>query len=94
MRFRLGLLVGFGSGYYLGSRAGRERYEQINRTIAKVKRSEAYEVATERVHEVVDTGVAKAREVVDSARTNGDDPVAAPTPSGSEFLPPPTGPLP
>ena len=94
MRFRLGLLVGFGSGYYLGSRAGRERYEQINRTIAKVKRSDAYEMASERVHEVVDTGVAKAREVVDSARSNGDDPIAAAAPAGSEFLPPPTGPLP
>jgi hypothetical protein len=29
MRFRIGLLVGFGIGYYLGARAGRERYEQI-----------------------------------------------------------------
>jgi len=94
MRFRLGLLVGFGSGYYLGSMAGRERYEQINRTIAKVKRSDAYEVATEKVHEAVDTGVAKAREVVDSAHTNGDEPLATTAPAGSEFLPPPTGPLP
>jgi hypothetical protein len=29
MRFRLGLFVGFGVGYYLGARAGRERYEQL-----------------------------------------------------------------
>ncbi|MGI8809220.1 MAG: hypothetical protein ACR2KK_15565 [Acidimicrobiales bacterium] len=105
MRFRLGLLVGFASGYYLGSRAGRERYEQINRTVAKIKRTDAYEAATEKVHEVadtgvakareaVDTGVAKAKEAVDSARTNGDEPVAAAAPAGSEFLPPPTGPLP
>ncbi|HEX2700706.1 MAG TPA: YtxH domain-containing protein [Acidimicrobiales bacterium] len=94
MRFRLGLLVGFGSGYYLGCRAGRERYEQINHTIAKIKRSDAYETATEKVHEAVDTGVAKAKEAVDSARDNGDDPVAATTPGGSEFLPPPMGPLP
>ncbi len=93
MRFRLGLLVGFGSGYYLGSRAGRERYEQINRTIARVKRSDAYEAATEKVHDAVDTGVAKAREVVDS-QTNGDAPVAATAPAGADFLPPPTGPLP
>ena len=94
MRFRLGLLVGFGSGYYLGCRAGRERYEQINRTIAKVKRSDAYEIATDKVQEVVDTGVAKAKDAVDSARSNGDDPVAAAAPAGSELLPPPTGPLP
>jgi len=29
MRFRLGLVVGFAVGYYLGARAGRERYEQL-----------------------------------------------------------------
>ena len=29
MKFRIGLFVGFGVGYYLGARAGRERYEQL-----------------------------------------------------------------
>jgi len=29
MRFRLGLILGIGIGYVLGTRAGRERYEQI-----------------------------------------------------------------
>lgn len=29
MKFRSGLLVGFGAGYVLGARAGRERYQQI-----------------------------------------------------------------
>ena len=29
MRFRTGLLVGLALGYYLGTRAGLERYEQI-----------------------------------------------------------------
>lgn len=33
MRFRTGLLVGLAAGYYFGSRAGRERYEQIRRAI-------------------------------------------------------------
>jgi len=36
MKFRLGLLVGFAGGYYLGSKAGRERYEQIRRAIDRV----------------------------------------------------------
>jgi hypothetical protein len=26
MKFRTGLVIGFGLGYYLGARAGRERY--------------------------------------------------------------------
>ena len=93
MRFRLGLAVGFASGYYLGSRAGRERYEQINRTITKIKRSDVYETATERAREVVDTGVARAKEVVESVRHNGDEPV--PSAVGADpFLPPSPEPMP
>jgi hypothetical protein len=30
MGFKMGALVGFGVGYYLGAKAGRERYHQIN----------------------------------------------------------------
>ena len=29
MKFRTGLVVGFAAGYVMGSRAGRERYDQI-----------------------------------------------------------------
>lgn len=32
MRGKLVLLIGFGIGYILGARAGRERFEQIKRT--------------------------------------------------------------
>lgn len=84
MRFRLGLAIGFTSGYYLGSMAGRERYEQINSAIRKLKRSEAYEVATERAREVVDAGVDKATDLIDSARTNGAEP-SAPTTADPYF---------
>jgi hypothetical protein len=35
MRFRLGLVLGFGLGYYLGTRAGRERYEQLRRWLSR-----------------------------------------------------------
>ena len=72
MRFRLGLGVGFGLGYYLGSRAGRERYEQINDMIRRVKRSDTYETATDKAKDVVDLGVDKAKDVVDS-KIGGND---------------------
>jgi hypothetical protein len=39
MRFRLGVVIGFAAGYYLGARAGRERYEQIRRGIGQVRES-------------------------------------------------------
>ena len=66
MRLRLGLIVGFGAGYYLGSMAGRERYEQINRLVRKAKRTDAYEVATDKAKAVVDLGVERAKDLVDS----------------------------
>ena len=38
-RFRIGLGLGLVVGYYLGSRAGRERYHQINRTIYRLRKA-------------------------------------------------------
>ena len=38
-RFRIGVGLGLAAGYYLGTRAGRERYEQINRTVARLRKS-------------------------------------------------------
>lgn len=75
MRFRFGLLIGFGSGYYLGARAGRERYEDINRFLDKVKRSDAYDTVTDKARAVVDLGVERARDVVEEHRPgNGSAP--------------------
>jgi len=74
MRFRLGLVMGFGAGYYLGSMAGRERYEQINRALHKVRRSEAFETASEKARAAVDLGVERAREAVENKVGNGQGP--------------------
>jgi hypothetical protein len=75
MRFRLGLVTGFAAGYYLGAKAGRQRYEQINRQLGRLKRSEAFEEVTEKVSEKAKTsfeGVAeKAKTVVESRTGNG-----------------------
>ena len=64
MRFRLGLVTGLGVGYYLGAKAGRERYIQINTMLRKVRRSEAYETATDKAEAVVDLGMERAKEFV------------------------------
>ena len=65
MRFRMGVMVGFGVGYYLGAKAGRERYEQLNTMIAKVKRSDAYGTATDKAKAVVDLTGERAKEFVE-----------------------------
>jgi len=62
-RFRIGLGIGVAAGYYLGARAGRERYEQINRTIGRLRKSRP-------VHKVR-AGVHLARERL----RRGDEPV-------------------
>ena len=71
MRFRLGLVSGFAVGYYLGAMAGRERYEQINRTVKRIKGTDVYETATGKARAVVDLGVERARDAVESKIGNG-----------------------
>ena len=66
MRLRAGLLIGFAGGYYFGTAAGRERHEQIKSTIRKVKRSDAYDTATDKAKAVVDLGVERAKDLVDA----------------------------
>ncbi|GAA0265426.1 hypothetical protein [Cryptosporangium japonicum] len=46
MRNKLLFLTGVGIGYVLGTKAGRERYEQIRRTAAKVKENPTVQEAT------------------------------------------------
>ena len=72
MKFRLGLVIGFGAGYYLGSMAGRSRYEQINRMIGRVKRSDAFEEVADKAKAAVDLGVERAKDLVDS-KTGGNN---------------------
>ena len=64
-------MVGFGAGYYLGAKAGRERYEQLNTMIAKVKRTEAYDTATDKAKAVVDLSVERAKDFVEEHSPNG-----------------------
>jgi len=42
-RFRLGLFVGFAAGYYLGAKAGRQRFEQINQAIDRARANHLFQ---------------------------------------------------
>jgi hypothetical protein len=66
MRFRAGLVIGFAGGFYLGTMAGRERYQQINRMIRRAKRSNTLDVAGDKAKAMVDLGVERARDIVDN----------------------------
>jgi hypothetical protein len=78
-----GFVIGFGVGYVLGAKAGRQRYEDIRRWWSQVTGSPAVQRATERTKavaadaskrglEVVQTGVEKAGSAV-KTRLHKDD---------------------
>jgi hypothetical protein len=77
MRFRTGLVVGLGVGYYLGAKAGRSRYEQIDRWLQKAKESDIVDTATEKAKAVVDLGMERARDIIDRSE---DDTVTVEVP--------------
>jgi hypothetical protein len=81
MKLRIGFVLGFSAGYYLGAKAGRERYEQLNRLIRKAKRSEAIDTATDKAKAVIDLGVERAKDFVEqrTGHTGGNGNGTAPT---------------
>ena len=65
---KLSFLAGFGAGYVLGSKAGRERYEQIRRAYAQAKDDP-------RLQSLAGIAQARADDVVSSLRTRmGSEP--------------------
>ena len=73
MRGRLGLFIGFGAGYVLGSKAGRERYEQLRRLYDNVQTSPQFQRASGKAKDAVETGLGQARELAsEGAEKVGD----------------------
>lgn len=64
MGFRAGLVVGFGAGYVLGSKAGRERYDQIQALWAKVSSSPTVQRAVDKTTDVAGEQGRRALSVV------------------------------
>ena len=64
MGFRTGLVVGFGAGYVLGSRAGRERYEQIRKMWEQVSSSPTVQRAVGKTTDVAGEQGRRALSVV------------------------------
>lgn len=67
MRFRTGVIIGLAVGYYLGARAGRERYEELEAYLDRVRSTDAYQQARERVLDLVDGGIVQARTALEDA---------------------------
>jgi hypothetical protein len=57
MKLRVGLVVGFAAGYYLGAKAGRARYEQIRLRLERLRDSRLFD----RLQAAVELGVERLR---------------------------------
>jgi hypothetical protein len=67
MKFRTGLVVGFGLGYYFGARAGRERYIQIERWLDKARGTPQYLDVRAKLDELSEHGRLRTRGLLDDA---------------------------
>ena len=102
MKFKTGLLLGFGIGYVLGTRAGRERYEQIRQGWERFSGSPAVQRTAERTKEAaeeqakrtlhaVEHGVEKAGSAVKDRlkKESADESIAESWPGTPAQVPPP-----
>jgi hypothetical protein len=67
MRFRTGLIIGLAVGYYYGTRAGRERYEQIEQWLDRVRSTTTYQDARTKLSDGIREGTTAARRLFDDA---------------------------
>ena len=88
MKFRTGVLIGGALGYYYGAKAGRERFEQIDAVLTRVRAQPPYQQARAKVFGTIvgakDAAKVRAGQVVDRVVPSGPEPTFEP---GLEFNP-------
>jgi hypothetical protein len=89
MRFRTGVLIGLGVGYYFGARAGHERYDEIEAWLDRLRGLTAYQDLQIKVSDGWREGTTVARRMVaDTAFGGGADDPTAPMNLSSLFSDP------
>ena len=91
MRYKLSFGVGFAAGYLLGSKAGRERYEQIMRVLRDFAESPTVQstagVLQEQATEIFETAKAKVSGHDDGeARAGFEQPASTPYPPAAPVI--------
>lgn len=71
MRLRFGLLIGGALGYLFGTRAGRERYEQLRSTYESVRNSEKVNTLTDKARSASESGLENIKEKAKAATADG-----------------------
>lgn len=89
MGFKLGMIVGSGVGYVLGTRAGRERYDQIRQQYQKMKGSEPAQKLSGEAQRIADqasrTVGQKANEGADKITEATQDKVGGQSATGTGY---------
>lgn len=67
MGFKTGMLVGFGIGYVLGTKAGRERYEELKASWDQFMGNPSVQRVVTRGKEVVEAGTERGIRAVEDA---------------------------
>jgi gas vesicle protein len=65
--FKTGLVVGFAAGYVFGTKAGRERYEQIAESVRSFSKNPGVQRLTDEVNRTVNVGKERASTVATQA---------------------------
>jgi hypothetical protein len=73
MGFKTGLLVGLGVGYVLGTKAGRERYEELKSSWDQFMGNPSVQSVVTKGKEVVETGKDRGLKAVEKATDNVKD---------------------
>ncbi len=76
MRFTAGLVVGLAVGYYFGSKAGRERYEQIEEWLDRVRGTDTYRDVISRLEQLYEQGRLGSEPLLDLRAMEFDEPTA------------------
>jgi hypothetical protein len=71
MGFRTGLIAGLAVGYYYGTRAGRERHEQIQAWFERIRSTTTVQEARTKASDLVREGSVVAWRLIEDA-TSGD----------------------
>ena len=64
MGFKTGLIIGAAAGYVLGTKAGRERYEQIMDGWARISGDDRFQDITSKGRAVVDLAAERVKDTV------------------------------
>ncbi|MGH9301117.1 MAG: hypothetical protein ACRD0I_09675 [Acidimicrobiales bacterium] len=70
MKFKFGLAVGFGMGFYLGARAGRERLDRLESALRSARSSPTASRSLSKVRAATDLGLERLRDLAQSAQAN------------------------